>query len=70
MSDSSWMDRTRVTKTSLQAQGSGADFSVGTPGERMGLVWQLTLDAWAFKDPKLAESRFQRHAVRIVRGQG
>ena len=70
MSDSSSMDRTRVKKSTLQAQGSDANVSVGTPGERMDLVWQLTLDAWAFKDPKLAESRFQRHAVRIVRGQG
>ena len=70
MADSSSMDRTHVTKSILQAQGSDADFSVGTPGERMGQVWQLTLDAWAFKDPDLAESRFQRHAVRVVRGQG
>jgi hypothetical protein len=34
----------------------------------MELMWQLTVDAWAFKgEPEHAESRLQRHVVRVVR---
>ncbi len=31
--------------------------------------WQPVLDAWTFQEPTVAESRFQRHAVRVVRGR-
>ena len=69
MSEVPSMDRTRVTKSTLQAQGSDAYLAEATEAERMHLVWPLTLDAWTFKEPTVAESRFQRHAVRIIRGQ-
>jgi hypothetical protein len=70
MSEPVSMDRTRVVKSTLRSQGSDAFLVDLTEAERMHLVWQLTLDAWMFKDPTLAESRFQRHAVRVVRGKG
>jgi hypothetical protein len=34
------------------------------------MMWQLARDAWAFKgEPEHAESRLQRHVVRIHRGR-
>lgn len=62
------MDPSRIEASSLQMQGSDVVVRDASPAERMAAVWQLTLDAWAFKDPQLAESRFQRHVVRVVRG--
>ncbi len=35
----------------------------------LGMMWQLTLDAWAFMKETHAESRLQRHVVRLVRGK-
>jgi hypothetical protein len=63
------MDRTRVEVSTRDRQGTDRVVHGVSPAERMAMVWQLTLDAWAFKDPKIAESRFQRHAIRVIRGQ-
>jgi hypothetical protein len=42
-----------------------------SPAERIGMMWQLALDAWAFKGETLhAESRLQRHVVRVHRRGG
>ena len=38
-----------------------------TPGARMELVWQLSLQAWAFTGTPSDEPRLQRHVVRVVR---
>ncbi|HQR46017.1 MAG TPA: hypothetical protein PK598_08385 [Thermoanaerobaculia bacterium] len=38
-----------------------------TPSERLGLVWPLTLNAWAFKEGRLDEPRLRRDAVRTLR---
>jgi hypothetical protein len=38
-----------------------------TPGERMALVWPLTLQAWAFKEGVTPEPRLRRDVVRVVR---
>jgi type III restriction enzyme len=40
-----------------------------SPGERMTMVWPLTVTAWAFKGESVGESRLQRHTVRILRGK-
>lgn len=49
----------------------GSDLAYLTPGERMDLMWQLAVDAWTFKgEPEHAESRLQRHVVRVRRGGG
>lgn len=63
------MDRNKAVKTTLHAQGSDIVIRDATPGERMGMVWRLTLDAWAFMDPESAKSEFQRHVVRVERGR-
>lgn len=40
-----------------------------SPGERIGLIEQLTIDAWAMMGEDVAQSRLQRHVVRII-GRG
>ena len=69
MTDSPKFDRHRIVKTTLQEQTDDGFIADATPAERIGMVWQLTLDAWAFLDPKSAKSEFQRHVVRVERGQ-
>jgi hypothetical protein len=36
-----------------------------TPAERLGMMWQLTLDAWAFRRGFDAESRLSRHTLSV-----
>jgi hypothetical protein len=55
----------KVTK--LSEQQSDFDLRNTTPAERWAMMWQLTLDAWAFKGESVAEPRTQRHIVRIFR---
>ena len=69
MTGSSHSDRRHVVKTTLHAQGNEDSIPNATPAERIGMVWQLTLDAWAFMDPTSAKSKFQRHVVRVKRGR-
>lgn len=40
-----------------------------TPAERMQMVWQLTLQAWSFKEGTLDEPRLRRDVVRVIRGR-
>ncbi len=40
-----------------------------SPGERMQLVWRLTLQAWSFKEGLSGEPRLRRDVVRVVRGE-
>ncbi len=46
------------------------DLKGKTPAELMGMMWQLTLDAWSFKEKLDAESRLQRHVVVLKRRGG
>jgi len=56
-----------VRVTTLHDQGTGIDVKQTTPAQRLSMMWQLALDAWAFKGDSLAESRLPRHVVRVVR---
>ncbi len=51
----------------LKDQGDEPDLRALGPGERLAMVWQLTVDAWAFRGEPIDESRLQRHVVRVVR---
>ncbi len=51
----------------LENQGSDVHVLEAAPAERLNMVWPLTLAAWSFKDRCVAQSRLQRHAVRVVR---
>ena len=46
------------------------DMRSTTPEQRLGMMWQLAVDAWAFMGEPLAESRLPRHVVRVVRREG
>jgi hypothetical protein len=64
------MDRSRIVTRLRRLTDPEDDPYVDrlTPGERMALVWPLTLPAWAFKEGQTGESRLRRDVVRIVRG--
>jgi hypothetical protein len=51
----------------LSEQTDGLDLNKTTPQERWAMMWQLTLDARAFKGEPVAEPRLQRHIVRVFR---
>ena len=38
-----------------------------TPAQRMEMVWELSLQAWAFKEGLTGEPRLRRDVVRVVR---
>lgn len=64
-------DRIRPIRIiTLHGQDSDSDLYSTTPSERIGMMWQVTLDAWAFKGESIAESRLPRHIVSIQRGEG
>ncbi len=44
------------------------DYSRFTPTERVAVVWEITKNTWAFKDPNWRESRLRRDVVRVGRG--
>lgn len=63
------MDRSHypTRKLRLQDEGRGDDVRRLAPGERVAMVWQLTAQAWTFKDGHWDESRLRRDVVRTVR---
>lgn len=46
------------------------DLKDKTPAELIGMMWQLTLDAWSFKEKLDAEPRLQGHVVVLKRRGG
>lgn len=59
-----------VRKIRLQEEGTSPDPAVlaMTPERRVAMVWELTLQAWAFKEGRLDEPRVRRDVVRTFRG--
>jgi len=55
----------RVAK--LSEQGKEPDIQNTTAAERISMMWQLAVDAWAFKGETIDESRLQRHIIHILR---
>ncbi len=55
----------QVRKTSLKEDTD--DLKNTTPAQRWAMMWQLALDAWAFKGEPIAEPRLQRNIVRVYR---
>jgi hypothetical protein len=56
-----------IRKTSLRESDGGRDLKDKSPQELLGMMWQLALNAWAFKDKLNAEPRLQRHVVVLKR---
>ena len=46
------------------------NFIPGTPEDRIGLVWPLTLEISSLSKKHNAERRLQRHVTRLVRREG
>jgi hypothetical protein len=60
--------RRKIRVMSVREQRDHVDVTRLTPEQRLDMMWQLALDAWAFKgDSRNAESRLQRHVVRVYR---
>jgi hypothetical protein len=56
-----------VRKSSLRMADGAADLKDKSPEELLGMMWQLALDAWSFKENLNAEPRLQRHLVVLKR---
>jgi hypothetical protein len=56
-----------VRWTKLEEQGHERDLEGTTAAERIGMMWPLAVQAWAFMGEDVAESRLPRHVVRVVR---
>jgi hypothetical protein len=52
------------------AQPVDDDVRAATPAERVGMVWPITVDAWAFMGQDVAEFRLPRHIVRVHSRKG
>ena len=60
----------RLSNLRSQERADIQDLSRTTPAERLQMMWQLALDAWAFKGEPVAELRLPRHIVRVLRTEG
>jgi hypothetical protein len=60
----------RLSNLRSQERADIQDLSRTTPAERLQMMWQLALDAWAFKGEPVAELRLPRHIVRVLRREG
>ena len=63
-------DNRRIRVRRLDEQGREDELAHTSPADRLAMVWPLTVTAWTFKDGSFAQSRLQRHLVRIQRGRG
>jgi hypothetical protein len=64
-------DHDRVVRIrTLNVQGQELDLQATPPEQRLEMMWQLALDAWAFMGERVAESGLPRHVVCVVRRKG
>ena len=59
-----------IRKTKLHEAELINDLRDKSPEELVGMMWQLTLNAWSFKEIVNVEPRLQRHVVVLKRGRG
>jgi hypothetical protein len=59
-----------VRKTSLEESRDFSRVRDLSPSERVAMVWQLTLQAWMFKEGQTHEPRLRRDVVRTRRSSG
>jgi hypothetical protein len=60
----------QVRKSTLSEQGREDDLADASMEQRIGMVWQLTVDAWAMKGEDVTEQRLLRHVVSVKRRGG
>ncbi len=61
------IENSRIIRVKKLSDDDSEDLKHTKPQERLAMMWQLTLDAWAFKGETLAKPRLQRHIVRVLR---
>jgi len=61
------LETKKVRVSKLEEQDNSDDLRSKTPAQRLEMMWQLTMDAWAFKGEPIAELRLPRHIVRVLR---
>lgn len=64
------MRTTVVRKIPLHESNRVDDLRGKTPEQLLGMMWQLALNAWTFKENLDAEPRLQRHVVVLKRRRG
>jgi len=64
------MKNVQVRKTTLKNSDCGGDLKDKSPQQLIGMMWQLALNAWSFKENLNAEPRLQRDFVVLKRGRG
>lgn len=56
-----------VRKSSLHSAEVSSDLKNKSPAQLIGMMWQLALNAWSFKENLNAEPRLQRHIIVLKR---
>ena len=59
-----------IRKTKLREARLSNDLLGKSPEELLGMMWQLALSAWSFKETVNVEPRLQRYVVVLKRGRG
>ena len=59
-----------IKKAKLHETQLRDDLQDKSPDELIGMMWQLALNAWSFKENLDVEPRLQRHVVVLKRGRG
>jgi hypothetical protein len=56
-------------KLTLREEGRSSDLRHLSLEERLRMMWQLAVDAWAMKGERVSEQEFHRHIERVIRGR-
>ena len=59
-----------IRRSSLHDPDNESNLKDKSPQQLIGMMWQLTLNAWSFKENLNAEPRLQRHIVVLKRREG
>lgn len=57
----------QIKVAKLSDDDNAFDLRTATPEQRWAMMWQIALDAWAFKGEIVAEPRLQRNIIRVFR---
>lgn len=63
------MKKSVIRKKSLR-ESDDDDLKEKSPQHLIGMMWQLTLSAWSFREKLNVEPRLQRHVVVLKRRTG
>lgn len=64
------LDRQKERLFRSHAEADDGGYMPGTPAERVGEMWELTKEIWAFAEGENAEQRLQRDVEVFSRRKG